>query len=154
MNIRKAESKDIDKILDLLSQVLEVHAKIRPDIFVSGSTKYKEDDIQKMIDDDNLIYVIEDNCVVGYAFCEIITPKFTNTMVPMKLFHIDDFCVDEKYRKRHIGEELFNFLKEEAKRLECNEIILSCWEGNETAKKFYEKMGMKARSTVMEYIIK
>ena len=37
MNIRKAESKDIDKILDLLSQVLEVHAKIRPDIFVSGS---------------------------------------------------------------------------------------------------------------------
>ena len=47
MNIRKAESKDTKQILEMLSQVLEVHAKIRPDIFTSGTTKYSEEDLQK-----------------------------------------------------------------------------------------------------------
>ena len=43
MNIRRATDKDIADVLRLLSQVLEVHAAIRPDIFVSGTTKYSEE---------------------------------------------------------------------------------------------------------------
>ena len=42
MKIRKAQIKDIGRIIELLSQVLELHAKLRPDIFVSGTTKYTE----------------------------------------------------------------------------------------------------------------
>lgn len=34
MTIRNAQSKDTEKILNLLQQVLELHAKIRPDIFI------------------------------------------------------------------------------------------------------------------------
>ena len=41
IEIRRAEEKDIKKVMDLLSQVLEIHAKIRPDVFVSGTTKYR-----------------------------------------------------------------------------------------------------------------
>lgn len=40
MNIRRAEKKDIDRINELLGQVLEIHAQIRPDIFIPGTTKY------------------------------------------------------------------------------------------------------------------
>ena len=32
MNIRKAEEKDIPRLLALLGQVLQIHAEIRPDI--------------------------------------------------------------------------------------------------------------------------
>ena len=32
MNIRKAEEKDISRLLALLGQVLQIHAEIRPDI--------------------------------------------------------------------------------------------------------------------------
>ena len=39
IEIRRAKEKDIKKVMDLLSQVLEIHAKIRPDIFVSGKTR-------------------------------------------------------------------------------------------------------------------
>ena len=35
ITIRRAESRDLDKTLKLLSEVLELHAKIRPDIFIS-----------------------------------------------------------------------------------------------------------------------
>lgn len=42
MLIRRAEEKDIPKVIELLNQVLELHAVIRPDIFISGTTKYTE----------------------------------------------------------------------------------------------------------------
>mgnify|MGYP000573889288 CR=1 FL=1 len=34
MNIRLAEEKDIDSVIKLLTQVLNIHAKIRPDILL------------------------------------------------------------------------------------------------------------------------
>ena len=42
MNIRKASTKDIPRIKELLQQVLEIHANIRPDIFIPGTAKYTE----------------------------------------------------------------------------------------------------------------
>ena len=37
MEIRRAKKEDIARLLDLLSQVLEIHAKLRPDLFMSGT---------------------------------------------------------------------------------------------------------------------
>ena len=44
MTIRKAEEKDIPRIIELLGQVLQIHADIRPDIFIPGTTKYTNDE--------------------------------------------------------------------------------------------------------------
>ena len=155
MKIRKAENKDINSIIDILSEVLDVHAKLRPDIFISGTTKYTYQELEKMIKDDNLyIFVVDlDDVVAGYAICELHQPKFTNTMKQHKIFYIDDFCISSKFRRKHLGEALFNFLKEEAKILRCYEITLAAWEGNEAAEAFYQKMGLKTKYKTLEYII-
>lgn len=154
MQIRKAIVDDIGRLLELLSQVLEVHAKLRPDLFVSGTTKYSKEDLEVMIDDENNpIYVaLIDDYVVGYAMCQIRIP--TSNMYPNKIFHLDDLCVDEKYRHQRIGEALYNYVVNEAKKNNCYEITLNVWPSNEAALKFYEKMGMKTRSIIMEDIIK
>ena len=154
--IRRAEEKDINKILDLLSQVLELHAKIRPDIFIPGTTKYTVDELKAMIaDDSNPIYVATDDNeeVTGYAFCKIQEQPFSNNMVQFKSMFIDDLCVDESCRGQHIGEKLFDFVKEEAKKLGCYEVTLNVWSGNESAEHFYEKMGMKTKERMMECIL-
>ena len=39
-----AKEKDIPRILELLKQVLQIHADIRPDIFIPGTTKYTNDE--------------------------------------------------------------------------------------------------------------
>ena len=39
------------------------------------------------------------------------------------------------------------------KQYNCHQITLNVWPGNEAALKFYEKMGMKTRSIVMEDIL-
>lgn len=153
--IRRAEDRDISRILELLSQVLEVHAKIRPDVFVSGTTKYSAEELEEMIrDEDKPIYVFDsEGTVQGYAFCQIKEPPFTSTMIPRKILFIDDLCVDESARGSHVGRNLFEFVKEEAKRIGCNEILLNVWEGNDVATRFYESMGMKPRETQMEFML-
>ena len=156
LHIRKADNNDIPGILRLLSQVLEVHAGIRPDIFVSGTTQYSADELSAMLlDESRPGYVItgEDGQVLGYAFCQVRQPPFTSTMIPVTTLFIDDFCVEEKARGQHIGRRLFDHVREEAKRLGCREITLNVWGGNDAALSFYRAMGFRPRETQMEYIL-
>ncbi len=157
MNIRRAGEKDIPRLIELLQQVLDIHAKIRPDIFISGTTKYTNDELLQMIlDDRNPIYVAvnEKDLCMGYAFCQLKEQPFSNNMVPFTSLFIDDLCVDQNLRGQHIGESLFEFVKAEAKRLGCYEVTLNVWAGNTSAEHFYEKMGMKTKERQMEYILR
>ena len=158
MNIRKASTKDIPRIKELLQQVLEIHANIRPDIFIPGTAKYTEKELEDILSDENRpIYVAtsgEDTCI-GYAFCVLKNqPLFSNNMVPFKSLFIDDLCVDQNTRGQHIGEKLIEHVKEEAKKMGCYEVTLNVWAGNTSAEKFYEKMGFQTKERQLEYILK
>ncbi len=153
MTIRRAQTKDVPSVLRLLSQVLEIHAEIRPDIFIPGSTKYTAQELEAIFADDLtpvFVAVDEADAVLGYAFCVLREPPFANTMLPRKSFFIDDLCVDEACRGRRVGEALFRFVLEEAARRGCADVTLNVWEGNDAAKRFYEKMGMTPKETMME----
>ena len=154
--IRRATEKDVPQMLRMLGQVLEIHAAIRPDIFISGTTKYTEQDlIERFGDDAAPVYVAtdENDTAVGYLICMLREQPFSTTMKPGKSLFIDDFCVDEAVRGRHIGEQLFRFACDEARRLGCRDITLNVWEGNNAARGFYERMGMRPRETQMEFTL-
>ena len=155
MKIRVAEARDIDRILCLLSQVLEIHARIRPDIFIPGTTKYtREELLEKLSRRNETIFVAtDDNDVVqGYAFCVLRDLAGSRNLCPHKILFVDDLCVDEKARGQKIGQALFLHVKEEARLLGCYEVTLNVWEGND-ARSFYDKMGMKPKETQMEIIL-
>lgn len=155
MNIRNAENKDAKRIVNLLSQVLELHAEIRPDIFQTGTTKYTENEVEGLIKSESrrtYVAVDENNVLIGFALCEVRNIASHN-MVPRKEMYIDDICVDGSARGQHIGSQLFEHVKREAKKLGCYEITLNVWEGNNSAKAFYDKMQMKPKSTTMELIL-
>lgn len=154
--IRKAEERDIPRIMELLGQVLQIHADIRPDIFIPGTTKYTADELKELLKNkEKLIYIAanEADVCVGYAFCQLQEQPFSNNMVQFKSLFIDDLCVDQQARGQHIGESLFEYVKNEAKRMNCYEVTLNVWAGNASAEKFYEKMRMKAKERQMEYIL-
>ncbi len=155
MEISRAKSKDKEKVLELLNQVLQIHYQIRPDIFMPGKTKYTEEMLLDMFkDDNNPIYVArEDGKVLGYAFCELREVPFSTTMVPHKSLFIDDLCVDKNIRSKGVGKALFDYVKQEAKKMGCYEVTLNVWEGNDAAISFYKKMGMQIKEYQMEYIL-
>lgn len=154
VSIRKAENRDIPRILELLSQVLEVHAKGRPDLFKSGTTKYGEEELSEIISDpERPIFVGENGGVVrGYAFCvfqrhdDRNTPKFTT-------LYIDDLCVDEQSRGMHVGKSLYEHVLKFAKEKGCYNVTLNVWACNESAMKFYEKCGLQIQKIGMEKIL-
>lgn len=117
MIIRKAKEKDIPRIIELLGQVLQIHADIRPDIFIPDTTKYTVEELTELLKNkEKPIYVAvnESDVCVGYAFCQLQEQPFSNNMVQFKSLFIDDLCVDQQARGQHIGESLFEHVKKES----------------------------------------
>ncbi len=155
MEIRKAEKKNIKKIMDLLNQILEIHAEIRPDIFIGGTSKYTREQLKKIIKNPATpIYVaLDGEELVGHVFCAFTEYPETNDTYGYKSVHIDDFCVDENYRGKGVGRALFEHVKAQAEYNGCREITLNVWKGNAGAEKFYDAIGFKPRYTFLEYKI-
>ena len=165
--IRKATHNDIPRILELLSQVNDVHAEGRPDFFIKGKRKYNEEDLLKIINDDTtpvFVYVgtrlvtsksgtRQATSVQGYAFCVIQDLSQCDNLRPDKSLYIDDICVDENYRRHGVGKKLYEHVLQFAKEEKCFNITLNVWAKNPSAQAFYESMGMTVQKVCMEQII-
>ena len=153
--IRLAVEKDIPKILDLLSQVDLVHHQGRPDIFKIG-TKYSADELKILLADKQrpiLVAVDEQDAVLGYCFCIFQQHKDNNVLTDIKTLYIDDLCVDENLRGKHIGKQLYEAAVKFAKENGCYNLTLNVWSCNQSALRFYEQMGLKPQKIGMEVIL-
>ncbi|MDO5137924.1 MAG: GNAT family N-acetyltransferase [Oscillospiraceae bacterium] len=155
MFIRKAEEKDIRRIDDLLLQVLRIHYNARPDIFRPETRKYTDEELKEIIaDPERPIFVAEvDGRVEGYAFCIFQQHTDSNNLNDIGTLYIDDLCVDENCRGMHIGEALYRYVLDFARESGCYNVTLNVWRGNESARGFYEAMGMSYQKYVMEQIL-
>ena len=143
--VRRANKNDINSIIELLHQVDMVHHVLRPDLFKPNTTKYDERELEVLLGDDSKpVFVFDDGTVLGHAFCIITEVK------DIKTLYIDDICVDEKARGKHVGKALYEFVHDYAQSIGCNNITLNVWDGNDPALNFYRNMGMKVQKTTME----
>lgn len=156
--IRRATSDDMDGINKLLRQVLMVHHNGRPDLFKPNAKKYTDDELEAIIrDDQRPIFVMVDeddnNRVMGYAFCVITENHGDNIMTDIKTCYIDDLCVDEELRGRHVGARIYDYVLEFAKNIGCYNVTLNVWDCNPGAMAFYEKLGLTEYKRGMEKIL-
>ena len=152
--IRKAEKRDIPSIIELLHQVNMVHHVLRPDLFKPYTTKYNEQELEALIGDDSKpIFVYDDGGVLGHAFCMITEVKGDKLLQDLKTLYIDDICVDENARGQHVGKALYEYVRDYAQSIGCNNITLNVWDGNDAALSFYRNMGMKIQKTTMEILL-
>lgn len=155
--IRKANKKDMPKIMDLLQQVRLVHHNGRPDLFKGGrATKYTKQQLEEILNDAKtpvFVCVDENDTVQGYAFCKFIQHKNDNILTDIKTLYIDDLCVDENIRGKHIGSMLYDYVIAFAKKQGCYNVTLNVWACNESAIAFYEKLGLKKQKIGMETIL-
>ncbi len=155
MNIRFAREGDLPEINKLLYQVCAVHHNGRPDLFKAGAKKYTDAELIKIINDENtpiLVAADENDTVLGYAFCVFQEHK-GGSMTDIKTLYIDDLCVDEDRRGRHIGKTLYDAVLDFAKKSGCYNVTLNVWACNPSAMKFYESRGLKPQKIGMETIL-
>ncbi len=153
-NIRKAEERDIPRVLALLEQVNKIHHEGRPDLF-NLATKYSDEDLKGIFSDEKTpVFVFEEDCTVqGYIFCVLKETKGDRLLADIKTLYIDDLCVDAAARRKHVGQKLYEHVLSYAKSIGCYNVTLNVWALNPAAQAFYEKMGMKAQKVCMEKIL-
>lgn len=152
MVIRNATAQDIQGILSLLKQVGKVHSDIRPDIFPSDTLKYNETQLAQLLQDrQRPIFIAEvEGAVAGYCFCAHQVVEDTPLSVGRQELYIDDLCIDEHHRRMGIARALYDHTLAYAKERGCNFVTLHVWNGNDSAIRFYEQMGMTPRYLMME----
>ena len=152
MEIRKAEKRDIPGLIALLYQVGGVHHEIRPDIFRDRCIKYTPEELEELLRDARtpIFVALEGDFVVGYCFCQHREYQGSTALTDRKELYIDDLCVDENCRGKGIAKTLYAHVTDYAKNCGCAFVTLNVWCGNDGAMKFYEAMGMNARSITME----
>ncbi len=154
--VRRANKNDIPRILELLVQVDMVHHNGRPDIFKGPATKYNAAELEEIIADDEtpvFVFADENDKVLGHAFCIHKQELNNNVLTDIKTLYIDDICVDETARGKHVGKTLYESVIEYAKENGFYNVTLNVWNCNPGALKFYEAMGLKPQKIGMEKIL-
>ena len=161
--IRRAVDADIPALDRLLFQVHQVHHEARPDLFKAGAKKYTDAQLKAILADDKTpVFVAErGGAVVGYAFC--IHKQFVNdnNMTDIRTLYIDDLCVDEACRGKHVGQALYDhtvarlyeYVLDFARQQGYYNVTLNVWADNVNARKFYEKIGLRVQKIGMEKIL-
>ena len=155
MEIRFALDRDIPGMIALLRQVGEVHHRIRPDLFRAGAQKYDEGDLKALLADPSRpIFIAEEGGkVLGYCFCIHRETKNDPVLRDDRSLYIDDLCVDEACRGKHVGQALYDHACGYARQTACRTVTLNVWRGNDSALAFYQKQGLTPRNIYMEAIL-
>ena len=155
--IRRAETRDIPDVLRLLHQVLDIHHRGRPDLFRAGGTKYGEGELAEIFrNPDTPVFVFTDEGdarVQGYCFCirqQILGDAIRTDAATL---YIDDLCVEEACRGRHIGRQLYEHVLAYARAQGYHNVTLNVWSCNPEALAFYRRMGMQPQKIGMEVVL-
>lgn len=155
MEIRFAKAQDVPGMIKLLQQVGKVHHEGRPDLFRSNAQKYSPSQLLGMLDkaDAPLFVAVEEGKVLGYGICQMEVFHQHSVMTDRVTLYVDDICVLEECRGKHIGSAIYQHILEYAKYRGCYNVTLNVWCCNESAMKFYESLGMKPQKIGMEAIL-
>lgn len=159
MIIRHATIQDIPGLERLLSQVLDVHHAGRPDLFKPHARKYTTAQLQQLLADPSrpiFVAVAEAAApgeIMGYAFCEHQQHIDDNILTDIKTLYIDDLCVDELQRGKHVGSALYQHVLHYARQQGFYNVTLNVWALNEGAHRFYERMGLAPQKYGLEVIL-
>ena len=158
LTIRRAQERDIPRILELLVQVNMVHHTGRPDLFRGPTTKYSGEQLREVLKDDGApVFVCtgEADRVLGHAFCQLKTvpPEFLHLFTDVRTLYVDDICVDAACRGQGVGRALYEHVCAFAREQGCYNVQLTVWACNPGARAFYERLGMTEQKAGMEVIL-
>ena len=116
--VRLATEKDIEQVNDLRRQVNELHVIGRPDVFKAGFDQKLQDFAYTLMNGENsdILVVERDGFICGMACVDYVRKTETPYTMERKFYHVQELAVDEAFRRQGVARELFEFMKEDAKR--------------------------------------
>ncbi|MBO6000127.1 MAG: GNAT family N-acetyltransferase [Lachnospiraceae bacterium] len=152
--VRFAEKGDLERVNELRKQVNELHVQGEPGIFKKGFNKELQDYIYTVFSDPlkKIVVYENDSGICAFAVLNHIVKPENPFMYVRDYLDIDEFGVDEAYRRQGIGTEMIRFIRGYARNEGFDRLELNMWEFNQSALEFYEAAGFATyrRYMVME----
>lgn len=93
------------------------------------------------------LFILENNKEIGYM---IYFFKYS-TFYSLPVFHLEDLYIDEEYRHKGYGREVFEKIKEITKNENCCRIEWQCLDWNRNAINFYDSLNAKVMDEWLDY---
>lgn len=155
MKIRTATQADLPRVNELRRQVNDLHVAGKPDVFRPGFGEALQQHLHTVFaQDDHEVLVAEtEEGVVGFALLRFIDHPGSPYRLPARFLAVEEFGVDEGFRRQGIGRALFAAIRGVARERDVKRIELNMWEFNEDALNFYESIGFSTYRRYMEFTI-
>ncbi|MDY5912732.1 MAG: GNAT family N-acetyltransferase [Inconstantimicrobium porci] len=155
MIIREAEIKDFEGVHEIMRQIFELHLERRSDIYKEGEV-YTLGQFENSLNNENESILVADidGSIVGV--CHMVKKDLRNILIYKIgcIAFIEDFGVHKDYKRQGIGRKLYDAAVKNAEKWNADSLELNVWEVNHEARKFYEAIGLKPKSTHMEVMLK
>ena len=130
----------------------DLHVEGVPDIFKPGFCEELRNFIHVIREDPNkkIIVAESDGTVCGFAVLNHVVRPENPFMYERDFLDIDEFGVDESFRRRGVADAMIRFIRNYAKEKGYRRLELNMWEFNRGALAFYEAADFKTYRRYME----
>ena len=149
--IRKAQKFDIPQLAEIYKQLHTIHCNLRSDYYKMPEDDFFVTDLEDVLKNEEMTVIVSEcnSEITGYAVIFYIDmDEIVN--LPLKKCFIEQFAVNEKFRRKGIGKKLMNYVKKLAAENNCQSVELGVWCENYNAVEFYSEMGFVPRTYKME----
>ena len=153
--VRRARENELERVNELRMQVNALHVAGKPEVFKPGFPEELRNYIYAIHKDPEqfITVAVKDETICGFAVLHHINRPENPFMKERDFLDIDEFCVDEAFRRQGIASEMIAFIREFAKEKGFHRIELNMWEFNQDALAFYEAAGFQTFRRYMEMFI-
>lgn len=150
--VRLAKKEELERVNEIRKMVNDIHVLGRSDIFRAGFTEELKNYIYDIWNAENkdIIVAERDGVLCGFACVQYVDKPENPFMNARRFYAVEEFGVDEKFRRQGVGTEIINFIRQDAKRRGLDKVELNMWEFNKSALAFYEAVGFKTFRRDME----
>ena len=155
MEIRFAREDELDRVNELRKQVNDLQVEGKPDVFKAGFNDELYNHIYDIWNDpeQEIVVADADGIICGFAVVHHIYKAENPFMFERDFIDVDEFCVDERFRRQGIATEIITFIKDYTKETGFKRIELNMWEFNQGALEFYEAVGFNTYRRYMELFV-
>ncbi len=155
IEVRLARENELDRVNELRMQVNALHVAGKPDVFKPGFHEELRNYVHTIWDDpeQSIVVAEKDGAICGFTVLHHINKPENPFMKERDFLDIDEFCVDEAFRRQGIASEMIAFIRAFAKEKGFHRIELNMWEFNQDALAFYEAAGFQTFRRYMEMFV-
>jgi len=155
VEVRRARENELERVNELRMQVNALHVAGKPEVFKPGFPEKLRNYIYAIHKDPEqfIAVAVKDGTICGFAVLHHINRPENPFMKERDFLDIDEFCVDEAFRRQGVASEMIAFIREFAKEKGFHRIELNMWEFNQEALAFYEAAGFQTFRRYMEMFI-